>query len=177
VTVAVRAAGDFAGIQLLLRRQALTALPGGFAGRVTNLRRQIDDSLLQERLLSILASLFGALALLLAAIGLYGVMSYTVIRRAREIGIRLAVGADRRDVMWMVLRSTFGLAALGLALGIPLVLIVNQYVDSQLFGVTGSDPVSILAAGLALLAVAVASGAWPAWRASRLDPMISLRQE
>ncbi len=177
VTVAVRSTGDFASIQSIVRRQTQTAIPGGFAGPVTTLLRQIDDSLLQERLLSILASLFGALALLLAAIGLYGVMSYTVIRRAREIGIRLAVGADRRDVIWMILRTTIALAAAGLALSIPLVVFANRYVDAQLFGVTGSDLASILAAGATLLAVALISGAWPAWRAGRLDPMVSLRQE
>jgi putative ABC transport system permease protein len=177
VMVAVRAAGDFSGIQALLRRRAQVALPGGFAGAASTLRKQIDDSLLQERLLSILATLFGVLALLLAAIGLYGVMSYAVIRRTREIGIRMAVGAGRPDVIWMVLRTTVWLAALGLVLGVPLVWFATRYVEAQLFGLGGGDPVSIVSAVLLLLAVAFASGAWPAWRASRLDPMVSLRQE
>jgi predicted permease len=177
VTVAVRTAGDFGGIRALLRRRVESALPGGFAGPVSTLRQQIEDSLLQERLLSILASLFGALALILAAIGLYGVMSYAVIRRTREIGIRMAVGAGRRDVLWMVLRTAVALALLGLAFGVPLAALANRYIESQLFGVRGGDPASIAAAVSALLAVALASGAWPAWRAARLDPMASLRQE
>jgi predicted permease len=177
VAVAVRFTGDAAAIQSLLRDRARTVLPAGFVGPVMSLRQQIDESLIQERLLSILATLFGALALLLAAIGLYGVMSFTVIRRAREIGIRLAIGAGRSDVMWMILRTTLALAAAGLALGLPLVWYSKQYVESQLFGLESADPVSLAVAALVLLAVALASGAWPAWRAARLDPMISLRQE
>jgi predicted permease len=177
VIVAVRGAGDFASIQTVLRRQAQSAIPGGFAGRASTLQKQVSDSLLQERLLSILATLFGVLALLLAAIGLYGVMSYTVIRRTREIGIRMAVGAGRGVVLWMVLRTTVGLAAIGLALGVPLAWFATRYVETQLFGLSGGDPASMASAVLILLAVAAVSGAWPAWRASRLDPMISLRQE
>jgi macrolide transport system ATP-binding/permease protein len=177
VMVGIRSVGDFTAIHSNLRQRAASALPGGFAGAIVTLRDQIDASLLQERLLSILASIFGGLALLLAAIGLYGVMSYTVIRRTREIGIRIAVGARRGDVVWMVLRSTVALAAAGLALGIPLVLLVGRYVETQLFGVQRADPLSIFVGLAVLLTVAIASGAWPAWRAGRLDPMASLRQE
>jgi ABC-type antimicrobial peptide transport system permease subunit len=177
VIVAVRGGGDFAAVQTLLRRQSQTAIPGGFAGRASTLGKLVSDSLLQERLLSILATLFGVLALVLAAIGLYGVMSYNVIRRTREIGIRIAVGASRGVVMWMVLRTTVGLAVVGLALGVPLVWYATRYIETQLFGLTGGDPTAIGSAVLILLAVAAAAGAWPAWRASRLDPMVSLRQE
>src|SRR5207248_680969 len=105
--------------------------PAVFVGPVMSLRQQVDESLLQGRLLSILATLFGTLALLLAAIGLYGVMSFNVIRRTREIGIRLAIGAGRRDVIWMVLRPTLVLATTGLALALPLVWYAKRYVEGQ----------------------------------------------
>ena len=105
-------------------------------------------------------------------------MSYTVIRRTREIGIRMAVGAGRGDVVWMVLRTTLALAAAGLALGIPLVVSDGPVRRERSSSVcSAAIPCSIGAGLLVLLAVAIASGAWPAWRASRLDPMVSLRQE
>jgi len=152
-------------------------VPEGFISTVATIQQQVDESLLQERLLSILASIFGGLALLLAAIGLYGIMSFTVIRRTREMGIRIAVGAPRGAVLWLVMRSTLVLATLGLALGLPLVLLAKRYVEGQLYGLEGGDPVAIAGGALVLLAVAIAAGFWPAWRASRVDPMVSLRQE
>jgi ABC-type antimicrobial peptide transport system permease subunit len=133
--------------------------------------------LLEERLIAILASLFGGLALLLAAIGIYGMMSFTVIRRTREIGLRIAVGAQPSAVLWLVLRGTLGLAGMGVVLGIPLVFLAKKYIQSELFGLEVGDPLAIVCATLLLISVALAAGAWPAWRASRLDPMVSLRQE
>jgi ABC-type antimicrobial peptide transport system permease subunit len=100
-----------------------------------------------------------------------------VICRTREIGIRLAVGAGRQDVMWMVLRTALVLATAGLALALPLVWYAKRYIEGQLFGLEGADPMSLATAAVVLLTSALASGAWPAWRAARLDPMISLRQE
>jgi putative ABC transport system permease protein len=129
------------------------------------------------RLLSILASLFGGLALLLAAVGLYGIISFNVIRRTREIGVRIAIGAQRGTVLWMILSNTIGLAAMGLALGIPIALLTKKYIESELFGLHAGDTLAIAAATLVLTCVVLAAGIWRAWRASRLDPMISLRQE
>ncbi len=146
-------------------------------GSLATLQQEVDESLLEERLLSILASLFGGLALLLAAIGIYGTLSYTVVRRTREIGIRIAVGAERTAVLWLVMRQTLALIAAGLALGIPLVFLAKSYVESELFGLGGTDPFAIGGAAVILASVALAAGAWPAWRASRLDPMASLREE
>ena len=155
----------------------LEMVPGGFITNVATVRQLMDDSLLVERLLSILANLFGGLALLLATVGLYGIISFTVIRRTREIGVRIALGAQRSAVLWMVLRKTIGLAAIGLALGIPLVFLTKRYVESELFDLHKQDPLAIAGAALALTSVVLAAGIWPAWRGSRLDPMISLRQE
>ena len=124
-----------------------------------------------------LASFFGALALALACIGLYGVMSYAVVRRTREIGIRIAMGAQRNSVVWLVLRETLVLIAIGLALGIPAFLSATRYIKSELFGLAPGDPVAISGAILMLLSVAAAAGYVPARRASRVDPMIALRYE
>jgi ABC-type antimicrobial peptide transport system permease subunit len=124
-----------------------------------------------------LASFFGGLALVLACIGLYGVLTYSVVRRTREIGIRLAIGAQRRSVIWLVLRETLLLIAVGVALGIPAVLTVSRYIESQLFGVSPGDPWAIACAVGVLLLVAAAAGYQPARRASRVDPMIALRYE
>jgi predicted permease len=176
VAVTVRSR-DPADVLPVLRRRAREIVPGGFITNVATVRQLMDDSLLVERLLSILAGIFGGLALLLAAVGLYGIISFTVIRRTREIGVRIAMGAQRSDVLWMVLGSTIGLAAMGLALGIPLMLVAKQYIDSELFGLHAEDPLAVAGATLALTAVVLVAGIWPAWRASRLDPTISLRQE
>jgi predicted permease len=176
VAVTVRAR-DTAGVLASLRRRAREIVPGGFITNVATVHQLMDESLLVERLLSILATLFGGLALLLAAVGLYGIVSFTVIRRTREIGVRIAMGAQRRAVLWMVLRDTIGLGAMGLALGIPLVFLAKKYIDSELFGLHAGDPLAIAAATLLLTSVVLAAGLRPAWRASRLDPMASLRQE
>jgi predicted permease len=176
VAVTIRAR-DTAGILPALRRRAREIVPGGFITNVATVRQLMDDSLLVERLLSILASLFGGLALLLAAVGLYGIVSFTVIRKTREIGVRIAIGAQRGTVLLMILSNTIGLAALGLALGIPLVFVAKKYIDSELFGLHADDPLTIAGAMLVLTCVVLAAGIWPAWRASRLDPMICLRQE
>jgi ABC-type antimicrobial peptide transport system permease subunit len=124
-----------------------------------------------------LASFFGALALVLASIGLYGVMSYAVVRRTREIGVRIAVGAQRTAVIWLILRETLVLIGTGLAVGIPAVLSPTRYIESELFGLAPGDPVAISGAAVVLLGVAAVAGYLPARRASRVDPMIALRYE
>lgn len=177
VTIAVRARGNAAGVLPVISRRMREVVPGGFITSIATVEQQVEESLLEERLISILATLFGGLALLLAGIGLYGMISYTVIRRTREIGVRIAIGAQRSTVMWLVLRNTLALAGAGIALGIPLVFLVKKYIESELFGLTAGDPVAIGSTSLLLLSVALAAGSWPAWRAARVDPMVSLRQE
>jgi ABC-type antimicrobial peptide transport system permease subunit len=128
-----------------------------------------------DELISRLTGIFSLLALLLAAIGLYGVMSYNVVRRTSEIGIRLALGAQSSTVLWMILRESLILLALGLALGLPLTLISTRIIRDQLFGLSATDPV-ILAAAIAVVAAMTLIAAWlPARRAATVDPMVALR--
>jgi len=138
---------------------------------------QISNSLTTERMIASLSTVFGFLATLLAVIGLYGVMSYTVAQRTREIGIRMALGAEQGNVVWMVMREVLRLIGIGVVAGIPAALALTQVVQSQLFGLTGHDPRTLAIATVALTIVACAAGYIPALRASRLDPMKALRYE
>jgi len=138
---------------------------------------QRDESLAEERLIATLSGFFSSLALLLACIGLYGVMAYGVARRTREIGIRMSLGAQRTRVLWMMFRETLVLVLAGIAAGIPAVLGVARLVRNQLFGVTPADADTLTVATLILLGVALLAGYIPALRAARVDPMIALRYE
>ena len=145
--------------------------------RIKTLRAQTEDSLLRERLLATISTFFGALALGLASLGLYGLMAYAVVRRTAEIGIRMALGARRRQIIWLVLRETIWLVAAGAAFGVPLALWLSQFAKSVLFGVTGTDPaVMAIAVGI-LVAVAFLAGLLPARKATGVDPMTALRWE
>jgi putative ABC transport system permease protein len=141
------------------------------------LEKAMKDSLVTERLVALLSTGFGLLATLLASIGLYGVMAYTVARRTREIGIRIAIGAARKDVLWLVMREVLTLLAIGIAVALPAAWILTQMVRSQLYGIEPADPVSIVTATLAIAAVAALAGYLPAYRATRVDPMHALRYE
>jgi len=114
---------------------------------------------------------------LLAAIGLYGVMSYSVARRTREIGIRMALGAERNSVMWLVLKEVTAMVVVGVALGVPLALALSRIVQSQLFDLSASDPIAITGAAAILGLVSLVAGYLPARRATRVDPMLALRYE
>jgi predicted permease len=138
---------------------------------------QIGFSLRTERLVASLSAVFGGLATLLAAVGLYGVMAYTVTRRTREFGLRIALGALRHDVIWLVMRDVLILIAAGLAVGIPLAFALSTLVRSQIFGLGPHDPLTLVSATLALALVACLAGLIPAFRASRADPLQSIRSE
>jgi predicted permease len=147
---------------------------------IYNLRtldHQIDQSLLNDRLIATLSTAFGALATILAVIGLYGVMAYTVARRTREIGVRMALGAVRGDVVWLVMREVLVLVATGLVLGLVASWGLSRFVSSQLYGVTGSDPMTIAAACVVLTSVAALAGYIPARRATRVNAVLALRYE
>jgi len=138
---------------------------------------QVNESLNRERLLASLSGFFGVLALLLAAIGLYGVMSYNVARRRSEIGIRMALGADHKTILWMILREVLLLVALGMAVGFVAAAATTHLIRGMLYDISPSDPGTLAIAGTVLLAVAVLAGYLPARRAARLDPMTTLREE
>lgn len=147
---------------------------------VTDVRTQaaaIDQTINQEIVFARLCTAFAILALVIASVGLYGSMSYNVARRTGEIGIRMALGAQRGNVVWMVLREVFLLAAAGLAIGLPTALGTSALIQSFLFGMKPNDPEALTLAVLILLAAAVLAGYLPAWRASRIDPIIALRHE
>jgi predicted permease len=138
---------------------------------------QTEQSMLKERLMAVLSTFFGALALLLACVGLYGLMAYAVGRRTSEIGIRLALGAPRDRVMWLVLRETLWLTLAGVAIGIPSALWAAQYAKAVLFGISTADPLTIAATVAILIGVAALAGYLPARRAVAVDPTVALRYE
>lgn len=137
----------------------------------------IGQELVEGRVTAMLSAFFAALALLLASIGLYGLMSYTVTRRTREIGIRVAVGAQRQNVFWLVLRETLALALVGIVIGIPSALAATRLIATMLFGLSPSDLPTITVVSLLLLFVALLAGYLPARRASSIDPTDALRAE
>lgn len=144
---------------------------------VRTIDTQISNSLLIERLIASLSTVFGFLATLLATIGLYGVMAYTVARRTREIGIRMALGAFQKDVVWMVMREVLALVAIGIVVGLGAAMGLTRFVQAQLYGLTPHDPFTLALATLGLAVVASAAGYIPAMRASRIDAMHALRYE
>jgi predicted permease len=144
---------------------------------VRTMQDAVDDTLIQERFTAQLSGFFSLFALSLACIGLYGVLAYGVTRRTTEIGIRLALGADRHKVLWMILREGLELVLLGVVLGIPLGLAAARLLSSMLFGLKPSDPVTLLAAALAMMAVATIASYVPGRKASQVDPIVALHYE
>jgi ABC-type antimicrobial peptide transport system permease subunit len=137
----------------------------------------IRDTIVRERLMATLSGFFGLLAAVLAVIGLYGVMSYMVQRRTNEIGIRVALGAGRMRILSMILLEAFALLAIGIVVGLGLSVALGRTASSLLFGVKPADPITLGLGAALLAAVAVAASYIPAWRASKVDPMVALRYE
>ncbi|PYT46640.1 MAG: permease [Acidobacteria bacterium] len=173
----VRTYADPQAVIAALRQVAQEAAPTLTPIEVHTMSGLVDDSLQTDRFIEQLAGAFSLLALALAAIGLYGLMAYTVSRRTRDIGIRLALGAEPENVLWQVLRETLVLVLIGIGIGVPLALGGTHLVRSMLFGLGFADPVAILFAATLLTIVAALAGFVPAWRASRVDPMVALRYE
>jgi predicted permease len=158
-------------------RQTVDSLGHEYVAKTHMVVETIDRSILRERVFAILSAFFGGLALLLAGIGLYGLMAYNVTRRTQEIGVRIALGAAQSNVLSMILRETLGLTSIGLALGLACALAASQLIANMLYGVSAQDPVTLATVSVVLSAVAAVAGWIPARRAMRVDPMVALRYE
>ncbi|MGH9838189.1 MAG: ADOP family duplicated permease [Blastocatellia bacterium] len=175
--VAVRTTGDSTALMASVN-QALRELdPNLPILRVTTIEGQLNRVLAQERLIAALSGFFGVLAVLLACLGLYGVISYTVARRTNEIGLRLALGATPAGVLWLVLKESLWLVLGGIVLGVPLALAATRLISTRLFGVSPTDPFTLAVAVFFLVAIATLAALLPACRAASVDPMVALRHE
>jgi predicted permease len=173
----IRAVGDPDGIAADVRNALNEVAPDLPVERITPLALQVDRSLSPERMGSVVTSAFGILALGLACFGLYGVMSYAVSRRTSEIGVRMALGARPANVLWATLKEALGLIALGLAVGVPVVIFASRSLSALLYGIGPDDPLTLLTTMFLLISIAVFAALWPAWRASRVNPVAALRHE
>jgi ABC-type antimicrobial peptide transport system permease subunit len=186
--ISLRQTGDYASMELVVRaslppdamaagiRGALRQVdPNLPIGEFRTLQGLVDRAVSPRRFLVLLLAGFAGFALLLASLGIYAVVSYSVTQRTQEIGIRMALGASARDVQVRVLMRTLGLAALGLVLGMAGARALSGALASLLFGIKSSDPATFAAMGALLTGVAAVAGYIPAWRASRIDPMAALR--
>ena len=173
----VRTTTGSAGAYNLVRNEVKALDAAMPVYHVKTLERQLDETLLTDRLIALLSAGFGLLATVLASIGLYGVMAFVVARRRKELGIRLALGAQRGRVIWMVMREVMILLGIGLAIGIPAAMALGSYVATQLYGIVPRDPVIATTTALLLAVVSALAGLIPALRASRIDPILALRYE
>ena len=175
--VFIRTSGDPLSVAGPVRQAIHDFEPDQAITDIASLEQTVHETEAQPRFFTTILSAFGGVALLLAALGIFGVISYNVRERTREIGIRMAVGAVRGDVLRMVLRQAATLLGIGIAIGLAGALVSARFLAGLLYGVGAADPVSLLAAILVLGAVALAAASIPAWRATRVDPMIALRYE
>ncbi len=175
--ILLRTAGDPLALAPAVRKTVHDLSASVPIGEVTTQRAQINQTIAEERTFASLCSAFAALALVLACVGLYGTMAYTVARRTSEIGIRVALGAERRGIIWMVLREVFTVAFAGVVIGTSAAWASTRLVESYLFGVKQHDPWVLAAAVLVLATATAVAGGAPAWRASRIDPLVALRHE
>ena len=181
--------GSGAGAQFLIRSRVSQGETVAAVKRVLNeinpaitvnfegLKPMIDSTILRERLIATLSGFFGLLALLLACIGVYGILSYGVASRTTELGIRMALGAQRTDVFWLILREALWLVIIGVVVGLPLIFAVTRLAATLLFDLSPTDPVSLAAAALLMFVVAMLAGYLPSRRATRVDPIVALRCE
>jgi ABC-type antimicrobial peptide transport system permease subunit len=173
----LRSRGDPRGL-ISQVRNAVSSINGNLSpSDITTQTDQIGRDLYQERLFAWLSSLFGLLALALACVGLYGLLAYEVVCRTREIGIRMALGAPRRNVLRMVVGQGIVLAVAGAVVGIVVAFVVTRYLATLLYGVKPIDAVTFVGATLLLTAVALVACYLPARRATKVDPMVALRYE
>jgi predicted permease len=177
ITLEIRTTGNPESVAGAVR-QALRGVEGDVPILAfTTLAEEVNNSLAQERMVAGLSSFFGLLALVLASVGLYGVMAYTVAGRTGEIGIRMALGARRPEVLWMVLQESLEHVAMGVVLGVPLAFAFARLISSQLYGITNGDPLTICAAMALQASTAAVASYIPARRAAKVDPIVALRNE
>jgi len=176
-TLVVRTSGDPTAVATVMPSVVREVDQSLKVRSVKTLQAEIDRTLGEERMITQLLGFFGILALVLACVGLYGVMAFAVTSRTSEIGIRMALGAARADVVSMVLREVLGLVAIGAVLGIAAAIMSTRLLERLLFGVAPTDPLTIGATTLLMLAVAALAGAIPARRAAAVDPLVALRYE
>ncbi len=177
MTLLVRTAGDPATMLGSLRNEIQSATKGVPISAAKPMSALIADELAVDRMIAVLLSVFGAVALLLAAIGIYGVMGYAVAQRTREIGIRIALGAERSDILAMVVRRGMTLTLIGVGIGLVLALVLTRLLKTSLFGVSATDPLTFGALVILLIAVALPACYFPARRATKVDPMVALRSQ
>jgi ABC-type antimicrobial peptide transport system permease subunit len=175
-TLAVRATGPLGRVSSAIQ-QALQSKLAGAPIEVQPLSAQVAATIVQEQMMATLAGVFGLLALTLASVGLYGLLAYSVAQRTKEIGIRMALGAQGRRVVALVLKGGARLVVIGIALGLPAAWAASRWVESLLFGLTPTDPAAIGGAIVLLMAAAQLAAYLPARLASRLDPLAALRHE
>ena len=177
ITLHVRTSGDPRRLLTAARREVATAAPTWMIERPRTLEEHIGASLMPQRIAAGLLGAFGVVALLLAAVGLYGVVAFAVAQRTREIGIRVALGAQSREVLRLMLRQGMMLAGIGLLVGIPLAAVVAKLVSGFLVGTGAADPLVFVGAAALLAVVTLAASYVPARRASKVDPMRALRSQ
>jgi predicted permease len=175
--IEVRGAGNPSSLAAAVRAAVKQTAPNLPPIEIHTMNDLVSQSLTSDRMISRLTGFFGALAVLLACIGIYGIMAYAVAGRTGEIGIRMALGAQRGDVLWLVLRESLLLVAIGVAIGLPAVIGVSKLIKSLLFGLRAADPLAFSVATALMFLVAAVAGYIPALRASRTDPTVSLRYE
>jgi predicted permease len=176
-TLEVRTSESMGALSVPVRNALLDVTRDIMIRRVITLSTQVDQTLAAEHLLTTLCTFFGALALLLASVGLYGVLSYGVAKRTQEIGIRMALGASGRRVKWLVLRQSISAVALGIGLGLLLAVACGRLISKFLYGMSPNDPASTVVATMVLILVALVACYLPARRATKIDPIIALRNE
>lgn len=176
-TLCVRTTGDPYALNASIRRLVGSLDEAVSVVESRTMEDNLDRTLTQERFVALLGGFFGVVALVLAAIGLYGVMAQAVSRRTREIGIRMALGAEQRRVLWLVLQDALVMVVVGAVIGVPAALALTRYTESLLYGVKAQDPVTIALAAILLAAVTALASFLPARRATQVDPMVALRYE
>jgi len=177
VSYEIRTFADIGGVSKALRKsveETNSAIP---PIKIETMAGLVDNSLHTDQFIARLSGAFGLLAMLLASVGLYGVMAYNVARRTRDIGVRMALGARAANVLWLVLGESLFLVTIGIACGVPLALGATRLIRSMLFGVGVADPIALVSATVLLAAVALLAGLLPARRATQVNPVAALRHE